>query len=90
LNNPQVRDWAENFAARIALPGDTAMDESIQEGYRIALGRDPSDEDLSDSRAFINQQMKGYAEVGQANARELAMADFCQVLLCLNEFVYVD
>ena len=24
------------------------------------------------------------------DTRELALADFCQVLMCLNDFIYVD
>ena len=35
---------------------------------------------------FINRQA---AEGGKGNL-DLALGDFCQVLLCLNEFIYVD
>ena len=31
-----------------------------------------------------------YKAAGKGDGRELAFADFCQVLMCLNEFVYVD
>jgi hypothetical protein len=54
----------------------------------MALARPPKPEELADSTAFVKQQMESYK--GKPEARELALADFCQVLMCLNEFVYVD
>jgi hypothetical protein len=36
----------------------------------------------------VKAQEGSYA--GKADARELALADFCQVVMCLNEFMYVD
>ena len=41
----------------------------------------------ADGVTFVRQQMPTYSE---NTRRESALADFCQVLLCLNEFVYVD
>ena len=38
----------------------------------------------------MKQQQDSYQAAGKAAARELALADFCQVLMCLNEFVYVE
>jgi hypothetical protein len=40
--------------------------------------------------AFVTAQAASYQSAGKTDARDLALADFCQVLLCLNEFVYVD
>jgi hypothetical protein len=42
---------------------------------------------LKDSVKFLEEQRQAY---GGANASELALEDFCQSLLCLNEFVYVE
>ena len=87
LNNPQVRAYARSFARRIAADAQTPLDLAIRQGYRIALARDPSPTELADSSAFVNQQLTTYAG---SDRRESALADFCQVLMCLNEFVYVD
>ena len=38
--------------------------------------------------AFIKTQAE--SRKGQANAEELAVRDFCHLLLCSNEFIYVD
>ena len=48
----------------------------------MALCREPTAEELADALPFI----KGKT----GDARETAFADFCQVLFCLNEFLYVE
>jgi hypothetical protein len=45
---------------------------------------------LKDSTAFVAAQLTLHESTLKSNAPELALLDFCQVLLCLNEFVYVD
>jgi hypothetical protein len=87
LNNPQVRQTARSFARRIAPDSTTPLEDAVRAGYRIALARDPSRDDLADGVAFIRAQMATYPE---NQRREAALADFCQILMCLNEFIYVD
>jgi hypothetical protein len=87
LNNPQVRQAARSFARRIAPDSKTTLEDAVRNGYQIALARQPSADELADDRAFIEKQMATYPE---NERRESSLADFCQVLLCLNEFIYVD
>jgi hypothetical protein len=87
LNNPQVRQSARSFARRIAPDSTTPLEDVIRQGYLVALARQPSREELADDVAFIRQQMPTYPE---NQRRESALTDFCQVLMCLNEFIYVD
>jgi hypothetical protein len=87
MNNPQVRGYCLNFARRISPGEKTSPEEAVKAGYQTALAREPKREELLDSLAFVEQQLKTYAG---ADRRQQALADFCQVLLCLNEFVYVD
>ena len=42
------------------------------------------------SVAFVKSQATDYETAKKTDARELALTDFCQTLMCLNEFVYVD
>ncbi len=87
LNNPRMRECAKTFARR-ALPDAAAkLEDGVRTAYRIALARNPSAEELKDALEFLNEQMATYAG---DDRRERALADFCQVLLCLNEFIYVD
>jgi hypothetical protein len=86
MNNPQVRSWARAFAKRI---GEAKTpEETIHRVYRLALSRDATPDELADGLAFVRGQEASYA--GKADAHELALADFCQVVMCLNEFMYVD
>ena len=42
---------------------------------------------------FVRDQADGYAadaKADRARATDLGFADFCQLLLCSSEFVYVD
>jgi len=99
LNNPLVRDCARNFGKRLETGGNSAGDApdnvsnlaaAVERGYRIALARSPSADELADAVDFLKAQLAAYQTAGKTNAHELALADLCQVLLGLNEFVYVE
>jgi hypothetical protein len=62
----------------------------VQSAYQIALGRPPDKEELADTLAFLKQQKATYQSDGKSDAIELALADFCQALTGLNEFVYIE
>lgn len=88
MNSPFVRQQAERLAARIKPAADRPLAEAIDNGYRIAFGRLPKDAERQRMLAFVEAQK---TLLGAApNAVDLALTEFCQVLLCLNEFVYVD
>ncbi len=90
LNNPQVREYARAFARRIAADESTRLADIVRQGYLVALAREPDEQELSESSAFLANQLASYQSAGRSDARLLAAADFCQTLMCLNEFVYVD
>ncbi len=95
LNNVNVRACARAFAARLLPALDRSPAEAVRGGYRMALCRDPRSDELEDSITFIEQQRALHASdpkaaESQTHARDAALLDFCQVLMCLNEFVYVD
>jgi cytochrome c553 len=88
MNNPVVRSASDAFARRLATEKDLAS--SVKSGYRLALGREPKPQELADALAFVKEQRAGYAEDKIADAEQRAMVDLCQVLVGLNEFIYVD
>jgi hypothetical protein len=96
MNGPIVRGWAVAMARRAATARPTDHEEvtpaeTLRRAFQAALARDPSDEELSQSLAFFNQQMQTYQAEGKpAEAAETALADYCQTLLGLNELVYVE
>lgn len=82
MNNPQVRGAAHGFAKRLLGDGTVGDADLVKSAYRMALCREPTADELADAVPFI----KG--KTGEA--RETAVADFCQVLFCLNEFLYLE
>ena len=87
MNNAQVRNsaraWAKTLAAQPA--GDAP-----RRAYLTALGRTPTDEELATAGEFLRAQTASYQSAGKPDAAELALTDFCQSLVSLNEFVYVE
>ena len=89
LNNPQVRTYSTGFSTRLAPIAKESLVLAVTEGYWLALGRPPTSDERADSVEFINQQSRLYQGKDAAAARSAALADFCQVLFSLNEFIYV-
>ena len=87
MNNPVVRSASRAFADRLAGKSDA---EAVRIGYETAVGRPPSPRELADSAAFLAEQRASYTAEKKDDAAGRARLDFCQVLLGLNEFVYVD
>jgi hypothetical protein len=90
MNNPQVRRWAEAFAQRVAPGPGEGPDASIRSAYRLALGRWPEDAELSAALAFLDAQRHRHRAENHPDPASAALADFCQVLFGLNEFVFVE
>jgi hypothetical protein len=90
LNNPHVRDWAARFARRVKPAYKKSPEAAVREVYQIALSRAPDETELKIAAAFLRRQAHSYAKVGKANPDDLALADFCQSVVSLNEFIYVE
>jgi len=93
LNAPLVRSAADGLAARAlaaaaAAPAEAATPAAIDYVFRAALARPPRDAELERFTALL--AARDQAAGGNAAARQAALADVCQLLFCLNEFVYVD
>ncbi len=104
MNHPVVRRCAESFSARLEAAVARSDADGITLAYELALARRPTPMELSDAIEFVEQQTQAYttknaaadtgvdareAEAQRRTVRERAMADFCQVLLGLNEFAYL-
>jgi len=93
LNDPFVRQQAEQFAGRlIELREETAS--RVRLAFETSLARPPEEDELAAacdfivSRQCIREQRDG--GLGSADAYATSLADFCQVLFGLNEFLYID
>ncbi|MEI6534165.1 MAG: DUF1553 domain-containing protein, partial [Verrucomicrobiaceae bacterium] len=87
MNNAQIRSSAHAWAKTLAaLP----VNDAVKRSYLTALGRPPADQELAMAAAFLQTQSESYKTAGKGDAMELALTDFCQSILSLNEFVYVE
>ena len=84
MNNGQVRASAMELARQLKAQPDTAA--AVTLGYQTVLGRAPTSKEQRSIASFIDVQEKSYTN----NGRELALADFVQVLFGLNEFIYPE
>lgn len=84
LNNQFALRQARHYAERVAKLSDEAAGQ-IREAYRIALSRTPTESELDANLDFLQQQTKYHD--GDALA---ALTDLCDVILNLNEFLYVS
>ena len=84
MNNPQVVQWARGLAGTLDASNPNM---AIRELYLRTLTREPTATELTDSRAFFDSQSDSYSK--DKNAEQLALADLCQVMFSLNEFIYL-
>jgi hypothetical protein len=87
MNSPQGRQYAEGLARRLE---GQAAGPAVERAYRIAFGRAPAEAERRLALDFLARQADAYRRAGRADAEQRARVDFCQTLLSMNEFVYVD
>lgn len=103
MNSPFVRQQSEKFYARLrtdvaealrasgaatATQPNAVIEASIDRAYQQAFARHPSDAERSRMLAFVEAQRSSFGM--DPSSVDKALTEFCHVLLCLNEFVYVD
>ena len=94
LNDSFVRARALDFAQRVEKEAGGETEAQVRHAWRLAVGREPSMDELKSGVAFINDQAgersTRVSEKLKTGTRQLALADFCQAIFALNEFIYVD
>ena len=88
LNSEFVRARAAGFSQRIRPHGEATVDTAMIDAFRMAWGRQPTDDELAAARQFLAEQPAEYA--GQPHAMDAVWIDFCQMLLASNAFLYVE
>jgi hypothetical protein len=92
LNDTFVRSRAMDFAQRVEKEAGAQPEAQVRLAWRMALGREPSTDELDSATAFINAQIRQRSTRGldKTEPEQSALADLCQAIFALNEFVYVD
>ena len=75
LNDPFVLRQAEALAERLATEHKNDILQQISAGYRLAYGRSPTENELTQAQLFIEKR---------------GLFQFCRAIFNTNEFVYVD
>ncbi len=88
MNSPLVRQLAEKFAQRIHAAPDVPLETAVGDAYALSLSRPPTETERQQMIGFIQAQTASYG--GTDKAKQQAVADYCQMMLCLNEFIFVD
>ncbi|MEO2028085.1 MAG: PSD1 and planctomycete cytochrome C domain-containing protein [Fuerstiella sp.] len=88
LNSTIIRELATKFAAQARPTAETTIEQAIDRAYQIALSRPATESERDTMLGFIQRQKDSRG--ADANAESLAVRDFCHLILCMNEFVYID
>ncbi len=90
MNDPFVMDQAQKWGQKLAANPNTA-EERITSIYTKTLGREPTPEEMEQSKQFLQQQAAELgidsAEATLTNAQ--VWADLCHVMFNVKEFIYV-
>jgi hypothetical protein len=86
LNSPFVRSASKQLATRVLKPGQPP-ERALIEAFQIALSRPPTEAELSKFGGYLQSQL---GEKPTPATLATAMERTCHVLLCTNEFLYVD
>jgi hypothetical protein len=92
MNSAPVRSWAAAFAGRLASTPVASRDlpAAIDRAYQLAFNRSPNKQEAAEALAFISEQQLRHTAHDQDTPLHLALTDFAQVVLSLNEFIYAD
>lgn len=92
LNSAFVIEQAEHVAARVRAQAGETVARQVEVAHQIVLARPPSAREQEKCQTFLRDQKATYAQNGRApdRAERDALADLCHMLLCTNEFLYVE
>jgi hypothetical protein len=91
LNDAFMLEQAEHFAARVAKNAGRAQDQQIEEAFRLAFVRQPTETESAWSADLLERHTRRYLDqkLSPPQARQKALASLCHMLLCASEFLYL-
>ena len=92
MNDAFTMEQAEHFAARVVAGAGGRETSWIETAFRVAFARHPTPKELALGRALLEKQARRYGaqKHSVAEAKQKALASLCHMLLCANEFLYVE
>ena len=92
LNSPFIRQQSRSFAERVLAKTPVSDRERFDFANRLAFGRPASDDEAKSAGEYIHRYLAARkGSPGSDTERQLAAwQSYCQMLLCSNEFFYVE
>ena len=88
LNSDFVRARARTFASRLRRDAGDCAEDRVARAFLLAVGRPPNAAERQAALRFLADQPGRYP--GRSDAVDRAWADFCQIVLASNAFLYVE
>jgi hypothetical protein len=88
LNSDFARARSRAFAQRLEREAGADANRRVTLAFRLAVGREPHDEEHAAGRRFLAAQQPIYAKEKDGERR--AWTDLCQMILATNAFLYVE
>jgi hypothetical protein len=82
LNHPWVHEQAQRLSERLLREAQISTDERIDRAYRLLFSRVPNEAEISIAKKVI--------ESGDPSIANSGWIDLSHILLCSNEFIYID
>ncbi|MEO6034244.1 MAG: DUF1553 domain-containing protein, partial [Verrucomicrobiota bacterium] len=86
MNHPFALAQTKALSGRVAQLENAGDEKKLQWLYETLYAREPSSQEIKIGFEALTKARAGQRE----NSDELAWEQYCQVLLCANEFIYVD
>ena len=91
MNDEFVVEQSRKLAARVATEAGLSSDAAIRRLFRLTLGREPSRQERDLCNRMLARQTELYRADSPDKSPELAaLADLCQTILNMNEFLYLE
>lgn len=88
MNHPTIHSASRQFALQLRRAGGAR--DAVGQAYTVAYSRSPTTPERRSAEQFLADQEASYRANQRSDAADQALADFCQVLFCGNEFLYIE
>jgi len=85
LNDSFMLENAAAAAGRVRAQAGESITEQVRSAFRIILSRNPHQKEVQRCTQFLESQDKLYSDTGNQS-----LTDLCHMLLCTNEFLYIN
>jgi hypothetical protein len=90
MNSPFMLEQARSLAARPQVSGKLSPSDRVESLYQLVFGRRADEAETELALRFVEAAEADAARDGAAKGKLDPWAQYAQVLLASNEFLYVD